>query len=205
RRLNEIMASTKPSILVLSNRELPPNIQLLKENFRVEISSANLLREQLARNQVLYIWDYFWDRQTDKLREAWSSKSNIDWVHIANVGIDKINFPELTSSVRFLTNSKGVYERPIAEYVLGAYFFFLKRFRKIDQLQKEKTWKRLELNLLHNNSAVILGAGPIGREIDSLLKAVGLTTTLVGRSARREMDGTKIESFKQINNLVKEI
>lgn len=195
---------TETSVLLLVQHEPPPDLDELRRLCRVEIGEGARLREQLTEHRVLYIWDYFWDRQTDELREAWPDHAAIEWAHIANVGVDKIDFPELRSSVRLLSNAAGVYERPIAEYVLAAHLFFAKRLRRIDSLQRARTWRRIETRPIAGGVATIVGAGPIGREIARLLEAVGMGVRLVGRTARTEPGGLRIAAAAELADLAAE-
>lgn len=176
----------RPRVLLLNRSETPPGIEDLAALAEIEQAEDSRLEEQLRRNDVVYIWDYFWDRQTDRLASAWGRDVRVEWLHIANVGVDKLAFLRGLEHRPTVTNAAGVYERPIAEYVLGSYLFLAKRLRAIDRLQSAREWRRIEGEQVAAKRAVVLGAGPIGRETAGLLSAIGMRVELVGRTARAD-------------------
>lgn len=174
----------KPHVLVMSHQSLPYNLPLIQNYCSYEIADSTQLHLQLQRADILYIWDYFWDRNTNELEVAWPKHARLRWVHIANVGLDKIDFiprhnPDLT-----ITNSPGVYEDSIAEYVLAMVYGVRKGLRRLEAQQTRKDWQRFETDRVAGQTALVLGAGPIGRATASLLKAVGLDVKIFGRLTR---------------------
>ena len=59
-----------------------------------------------------------------------------------------------------------------------------KRFIESWECQKDRNWQYRLSPMLSGQRAVIVGVGSIGREIATLLKAVGVRVTGVGRQAR---------------------
>lgn len=176
----------RPRVLLLNRHELPPEVERLASLAEFETVEDARLEEQLRSCDVVYAWDYFWDRSTDRLARAWGPDVDIAWFHIANVGVDKLAFLEGAPNRPTITNASGVYERAIAEYVLGSYLFLLKRFRLADRCQSRRQWHRFEGGQAEGSSATVLGAGPIGREIAGLLEAIGMRVSVMGRTARRD-------------------
>ncbi|AOB29409.1 hypothetical protein AKI39_00130 [Bordetella sp. H567] len=109
------------------------------------------------------------------------------WLHVCSAGIDNPLYrPTLARAVR-LTTSSGGNAVPIAQTVVGAILCQSRGFTDWLAAQADRRWQPLAparmARDLHEQAAVIVGLGPIGREIGRLLKAVGLTTIGVRRGA----------------------
>ncbi|MER8691127.1 D-2-hydroxyacid dehydrogenase [Mesorhizobium sp. M1136] len=105
----------------------------------------------------------------------------LEWIHIAGVGVDAVLSSDIASSEIVVTNTRGVFEYPIAEYVLGLLLMVAKDFRNTIKFQHAKEWKRREAFLLRGQTVVLIGPGAIGLEIFNLLNAVGVNVIAVGR------------------------
>lgn len=93
-------------------------------------------------------------------------------------------FPALIDSDATVTNSRGVFEQPIAEYVAAVVLAMAKDLPGTYELQRSRTWRHRETERVSGSRAVVVGGGPIGRAIARLLSALGLATALVSRTAR---------------------
>jgi phosphoglycerate dehydrogenase-like enzyme len=49
---------------------------------------------------------------------AWSAADSLRWVHAASAGVNHVLTPEVVASDVIVTNSRGVFDEPMAEYVL---------------------------------------------------------------------------------------
>jgi phosphoglycerate dehydrogenase-like enzyme len=167
-----------PRVLVLAEPDpevgLPPLHLIPGDVEVVEIDSAPTDQE-LAGASVLYIWDHrFADlapilRRTDELR----------WVHAASVGVDRLICPELGSVT--LTNSRGVFDTSIAEWVLAAVLAHVKGLADTWALQRENTWRYRRTGRLAGTRAAVVGTGSIGRAIADRLARLDVHVTMVGR------------------------
>jgi phosphoglycerate dehydrogenase-like enzyme len=119
--------------------------------------------------------------------DAFDAAPRAEWLHVASAGIDNTQYqPTLQRAVR-LTTSSGANAVPIAQTVVGAILAQARGFTHWLGTQPERRWQHLSpaqmTRDLHEQTAVIVGLGPIGRETGRLLKAIGLTTIGVRRSA----------------------
>ncbi|MBR7504210.1 D-2-hydroxyacid dehydrogenase, partial [Mycobacterium tuberculosis] len=64
---------------------------------------------------VLLLWDYFSTALAGQFHRA----DDLAWVHVAAAGVDSLLFDDLIDSDVVVTNARGVFDRPIAEFVLG--------------------------------------------------------------------------------------
>ena len=159
----------------------PPGLEALEETATVAYATtAEELEQALEDVEALYVSDF----RSDHLAAAWNRAHRLRWVHAGGAGVDALLFPEFLASDVVLTNSRGVFDRPIAEYVLGLLLAYAKDLPQTLALQAERTWRHRETERLDRARLLVIGAGAIGREIVQLARAFGMETTLVARSAR---------------------
>jgi phosphoglycerate dehydrogenase-like enzyme len=80
-----------------------------------------------------------------------------------------------------VTNSRGVFDVPIAEYVLGIVLAQAKDLARTLALQGRREWRHRETERVAGRRVVVVGGGPIGAAIARLLGAVDLHVDVVGR------------------------
>ncbi|WP_344265431.1 D-2-hydroxyacid dehydrogenase [Streptomyces sodiiphilus] len=171
---------TEARVLVLDADPLP-RLDRLGARARVLHTDEKSLAERLPEADVLLVWDF----TSDAVREAWPGPGGRPvWVHTASAGVDRLLFPELLESDAVLTNARGVFDQPIAEYVAGLVLAMAKDFRGSWELQRQHRWQHRETFKVHGSRAVVVGSGPIGRRIGLLLGAMGVRVDLVGRRER---------------------
>jgi phosphoglycerate dehydrogenase-like enzyme len=172
------------TLLVLTTGgDLPPQLERLTPG--VEIVRADCepkrLAAQLAGADVLLVWDF----ATDLIRTAWPTEGPVPaWVHTASAGVDRLIFPALVESPTVLTNARGIFEQPIAEYVAGLVLAMAKDFHGTWELQRQHRWRHRETLRVAGTKALVAGAGPIGRAIGRTLSLLGIAVDLLGRTGR---------------------
>ncbi|MDX3769333.1 D-2-hydroxyacid dehydrogenase [Streptomyces sp. NBC_01707] len=177
----------EPTLLVLDTAP-SPRLGRLTGRVRIRYTDEAGLAGQLPHADALLVWDF----ASDAVRAAWPGDGpRPRWVHTASAGVDRLLCPELAASDTVLTNARGVFERPIAEYVLGLVLAFAKDVPGTLELQRQRRWRHRESQQVAGARAVVVGAGPIGREITRLLMALGVQVALVGRTARRSIHGAE--------------
>lgn len=149
----------------------------------VRYTDAAGLGDALRGADALFMWDFL----SDALESAWPSADVLRWLHIASAGVDKLLFPGLVSSDVVLTNSRGIFEDSIAEYVLGIILAFAKDLPGTLDAQRETHWRHRETERVAGREVLIAGTGPIGRSVARMLRAVGMRVSGIGRT-RREND-----------------
>ncbi|MEU2976086.1 D-2-hydroxyacid dehydrogenase [Streptomyces hirsutus] len=176
---------TLPTLLVL-DADPPPRLGRLTGRVRVEHADASTLAEWLPSADVLLVWDF----TSHAVRAAWPGGGpRPSWVHTASAGVDHLMCPELAVSDTVVTNARGVFDRPIAEYVAALVLAMAKDLPRTLALQRERTWLHRESRRVAGTRACVVGSGPIGRAVAGTLEALGVTTALVGRTARAGSDG----------------
>lgn len=172
----------RPVVAVLCERatDRPPHLGDLEAELRY--CDAAGLGEAVRGARALMLWDYF----STAVRDVWDQAGTLEWIHVTAAGVDTLLFDELRDSDVVVTNAHGVFDRPIAEYVLGAVIDHAKDSRKSLDLQRRHQWQHRETRSILGATALVVGTGAIGREIARLLRAVGLEVRGVGRVARAD-------------------
>ncbi|MBP2356958.1 phosphoglycerate dehydrogenase-like enzyme [Kribbella aluminosa] len=170
----------RPVVAVLCERatDRPPGLDGLPVDFRY--CSADGLRGAVQGARVLLLWDFF----STAVRDVWVDAGSLEWIHVTAAGVDTLLFDELRDSAVVVTNAHGVFDRPIAEYVLGAVIAHAKDSLRSFDLQRERRWQHRETRSVLGAKALVVGTGAIGRATARLLRAAGLQVRGVGRVAR---------------------
>lgn len=176
---------TSPTLLVLDADPLP-RLGRLTGRARVEHTDASTLAERLPYADVLLVWDF----ASTVVREVWPGEGpRPRWVHTASAGVDHLMCPELAASDTVVTNARGIFDQPIAEYVAALVLTMAKDLPRTLDLQRAGVWQHRESRRVAGTRAVIVGSGPIGRTIARTLKALEITTAIVGRTPRTGIHG----------------
>lgn len=167
-------------VTVLCGDQHPPDMETIESAAEVRYTSEKGLADALPGSEVLFVYDFL----SNAVPGAWHAADSLDWVHIASAGVDPVMFPGLRESEVVLTNSRGVFDDSIAEFVLGVVIGFAKDLPRSLALQREHTWRHRESERVGGKRALVVGTGPIGRAIARLLRAAGLHVSGMGRRAR---------------------
>jgi len=95
------------------------------------------------------------------------------WVHSATAGVERVLTPASRARRITITNARGVFSRPIAEYVMLMILAAARRLPQLLELQAERTWQPLEARELRDVTVGIVGLGSIGRAVGALATAFG--------------------------------
>lgn len=179
------MAENKTTLLVLDAEPLP-RLDRLTGRVRIEHADESTLASRLPSADVLLVWDF----SSHAVRRAWPGEGpRPRWVHTASAGVDHLMCPELAASDTVVTNARGVFDQPIAEYVAALVLAMAKDLPRTWELQRAREWRHRESQRVAGTRACVVGSGPIGRAIVKTLKDLGVITALVGRGARSGVHG----------------
>ncbi|WP_111642122.1 D-2-hydroxyacid dehydrogenase [Marinimicrobium alkaliphilum] len=180
---------TEIVVLVAQDESDLPGLDGLPDAAKVTtVREENDLRAALPDAEVLVVTDF----RTGLLERCWPKEHSLRWVHATSAGVDALMFPDLIESGVTLTNAKGVFDRGIAEYVLGATLMFAKDTLGNLHYQRQHQWCHRDTELIDERQVLVVGAGSIGGEVSQLLRATGMKVTGVARSARDD------ERFDQV-------
>ncbi|MGH3735316.1 MAG: D-2-hydroxyacid dehydrogenase [Micromonosporaceae bacterium] len=173
-------------VLAVLGAQPPPDFAKIEDQAEVRHCDDAGLADALSGADALFVWDF----TSRAVPGAWPAAdvSRLRWVHIASAGVDTLMFDALRSSDVVVTNSRGVFDGAIAEYVLGLVLSFAKDIPGTLRLQSDGRWRHRETERIAGREALVVGTGPIGRAVARLLRAVGMRVAAVGRTARADDD-----------------
>jgi phosphoglycerate dehydrogenase-like enzyme len=114
---------------------------------------------------------------------------NLRWVHSATAGVERVLTPEAGARGLVITNARGVFSEPIAEYTMMMILSVLRRLPELMELQRERTWQPLPAREMRQVTVGIVGLGSIGRAVARLALAFGAQVVATRRDPdlRREL------------------
>jgi phosphoglycerate dehydrogenase-like enzyme len=142
---------------------------------------AGLVRA-LRDAEILLVWV----GATGPLPDAWPHTRSLRWLHTASLGVDGVLFDDVVASDVVVTNTRGVFEAPIAEYVIGLLLIWTKDFVRTLAFQRRGEWHYRGTELLARRRVTIIGAGGIAVALAERLRALGVRVDVVGRSTRSD-------------------
>jgi len=128
---------------------------------------------------------------------------HLAWVHSATSGVERALTPASRERGLVVTNARGVFSRPIAEYVLMMILAVSRRLPQLLELQRERTWQPLEGAELRDVTVGIVGLGSIGRAVGALATAFGCRVVAIrrrpsGDDAGQEADDGDERSYGEV-------
>jgi len=115
------------------------------------------------------------------------------WVHSATSGVERALTPASRERGLIVTNARGVFSRPIAEYVLMMILAVSRRLPQLLELQRERTWQPLEGAELRDVTVGIVGLGSIGRAVAALASSFGCRIVAVRRHSELESSPRSVD------------
>lgn len=112
---------------------------------------------------------------------------NLRWVHSATAGVERVLTPDAAARGLTITNARGVFSEPIAEYTMMMILSVLRRLPELYELQRERTWQPLPAREMRQITIGVVGLGSIGRNVARL--ALGFGARVIG--TRKEPDQRK--------------
>jgi phosphoglycerate dehydrogenase-like enzyme len=145
--------------------------------------AADALGATIAEADALF----FWRARRSWLEACFAEAGRLRWIQSASDGVDGLLFPALVASDVTVTNARGVFDEPIAEWVIAAIAAFVTGLHTSVRDQSGGAWvDGRERERVAGQHLVIVGPGPIGRATAVCATALGMTVEAVGRSARRD-------------------
>ncbi len=106
----------------------------------------------------------------------------IMWVHSATAGVERVLTPAALQRGLAITNARGVFSEPIAEYVMMMILAVSRRLPQLLELQRERTWQPLAAREMANLTVGVVGLGSIGRRVAEICLSLGSQVVATRRS-----------------------
>ena len=122
-----------------------------------------------------------WSLGNDALDRLVGRAPKLRWIHSVSVGVESMMTPCVRLRGLTVTNGRGVFSVPIAEYVMTMMLAICRRLPQLMELQRERTWQPMEALELADTTIGLLGVGDIGREVARLAGPFGPRIVAVRR------------------------
>ena len=122
-----------------------------------------------------------WSLGNDALDRLVGRAPKLRWIHSVSVGVESMLTPCVRLRGLTVTNGRGVFNVPIAEYVMTMMLAICRRLPQLMELQRERTWQPIEALELADATIGLLGVGDIGREVARLAGPFGPRIVAVRR------------------------
>src|SRR5699024_3171542 len=138
------------------------------------------------------------DTFSGPLAEARHAAASLRWIHVAAAGVDKLLFDDLRTSTVLVTNARGVFDMPIAEYDLDCVMAHDKHLHLTEPLRPHGRWEYRETTRVAGRHALVVESGRIGRPTRQLVRAGGLEVRGTRRRSRDDDEdfGTVVDSAR---------
>jgi phosphoglycerate dehydrogenase-like enzyme len=162
------------------------------------------VKRQSAEVDVDYMWlsshlnaDNFRDQAFDIVLKC----KSVGILQTFNAGLDHPFYKKISDKGTRVCNSsaQGV---AIAEYTLGQVLSVLQPIEQQRAMQAAKKWQITPFRELSQTNWLIIGFGPIGREIATRVKAFGATTSVIRRAADASPLADKIGTMADLGTML---
>ena len=188
---------TRPVVAVAGAAadEPPPGIDRADADLRFA-ADADALGAALPGADVLF----WWRGRKPWLEASWPAAGRLRWIQSASDGVDGLLFPELVASGVVVTNARGVFEDPIAEWAIAAILAIRTGLHRsiVDTVERRWAGGRGR-GRVAGSHLVVVGPGPIGRATARRARDLGMSVTLVGRAPRDDPEFGRIEGPERLH------
>lgn len=150
---------------------LPPDMRVVISNRFEE------LKAQSEEADIILYADGDGDLLANVLRVARRAR----WIHSLWTGVEGILRPELLDHPAPLTNGRGVFRWPLADWVAGAMLYFSFDFPRVLQQQRQRLWKQFVSKTLEGCTLGIVGYGAIGSAAAARARVFGMKVAALRR------------------------
>ena len=180
-------APDPPVVLVCgaSAAQPPPGVEAVGNIAELRFAPDDeALFEAIGDADAIFTWRI--DGET--LARAWSRAAHVRWIQTSSDGVDDLLFPALvTREDVVVTNARGTFEEPIAEWAIGAMLSLATGLHRSIADQQHRRWDGdRHTRRLAGRHLLVVGPGPIGRATARRARALGMTVAAVGRHARED-------------------
>jgi phosphoglycerate dehydrogenase-like enzyme len=138
-----------------------------------------------------------WSLGSDALDRLVGRAPKLRWIHSVSVGVESMLTPCVRLRGLTVTNGRGVFSVPIAEYVMTMILAICRRLPQLMELQRERTWQPIEAVELAETTIGLLGVGGIGCEVARLAGPFGPRIVAV----RRRPDAAPVPGVEVLGDL----
>jgi phosphoglycerate dehydrogenase-like enzyme len=98
----------------------------------------------------------------------------VRWIHVLWTGVDGVLIPEMLRHSAVLTNGRGVFRGPLADWVVAVMLYFAFDFRRVIRQQERRHWEPFIADTLKDHVLGIVGYGSIGSAVAARARPFGM-------------------------------
>jgi phosphoglycerate dehydrogenase-like enzyme len=98
----------------------------------------------------------------------------VRWIHVLWTGVDGVLTPEMMGHPAVLTNGRGVFKGPLADWVVAVMLYFAFDFRRLILQQEQRVWAPFISDTLKGRVLGIIGYGSIGSAVAARARLFGM-------------------------------
>lgn len=144
----------------------------------IPVSVDGVADESLENAEVLLRG---WSMGGDHLDHLVGKAPKLRWIHSVSVGVESVLTPCVRLRGLTVTNGRGVFDQPIAEYAMTMILAVCRRLPQLIELQRERTWQPLEAQEMSGVTIGLVGLGGIGCHVAELARPFGARVVAVRR------------------------
>lgn len=144
-------------------------------------------------------------------REAYDTllgAASLRWVHVHSAGADRPVYQSLLARGVAVTTSSGANAAVVAQTAVAGLLALTRRLPQLLDAQRERRWAPLIGGRppadLMNQTAVVVGWGPIGQHLGAVLSVLGLSVVVARTSATPAGPGLRTVSYEQLGDVLPE-
>lgn len=167
-------------LLVIADPASPPLAAISRVPKEVRVVVSDDLHELKAKapdaDAVLFAHG-----SAELLKDVLPLAVRARWIHSLWTGVEGILTDELREHPAPLTNGRGVFRWPLADWVVAAMLFFAFDFRRVLQQQEQGIWKPVFGRMLEGQTLGIVGYGSIGSAVAERARPFGMRVAALRR------------------------
>jgi len=144
----------------------------------IPVSADGIADEPLDEVEVLLRG---WSLGGEPLDRLVGRAPKLRWIHSVSVGVESVLTPCTLVRGLTVTNGRGVFDQPIAEYVMTMILSICRGLPQLLELQRERTWQPIEAQEMAQMTIGLVGLGGIGCEVAKLARPFGSRIVAIRR------------------------
>ncbi len=190
------------NILVYSSKDRAELriLDSLNDRFNIIlVEDLKALEENANTAKILLLCKFGTNREA--LKRALAANPNIEWVHNLWTGVDSLIYPELKQFPLVLTNAKGIYAEPLAEFAILACLYFAKDVPRLLNNQKASNWEPFQNQLISGKTIGIFGYGEIGKAVARRANALGMKVIATRKNEALSQNDPHLDQVVPLNEV----
>lgn len=128
--------------------------------------------------------------------------TNLKWVQVSSAGTNHLPIADWKQKGLIITNARGVFSEPIAEWVILYTLMFYKDVTRHLEQQASRHWLRLENRELTNQTVLIIGTGSLGQAIAERFKPFKVRLLGVNTSGNQTPHFDKVYPNRELKQVL---